>query len=58
MTSIDGSQITNEIDCGQARYLLNTYRERLDRPYIEERATQEDVRDTLDALWRAAPRSR
>jgi len=41
-----------QLDCEQARYLLNTYRGRLDRDYLEERAAQEQVRDTLDELGR------
>jgi hypothetical protein len=38
------------IDCEQARYLLNTYPNRLDNAYLDERAVQDDVRDTLDDL--------
>ena len=40
----------HEVDCEQARYLLNTYRERLDSGYLEERAAQEEVGDMLDRL--------
>ena len=39
-----------QIDCEQARYLLNTYDERLDDEYLVERASQEGVGDILDNL--------
>jgi hypothetical protein len=35
-------------DCEQARYLLGTYREKLDYEYLKERAVQDDVQDALD----------
>jgi hypothetical protein len=38
------------MDCDQARYLLNTYRERLDYDYLRERAEREEVRDLLDEM--------
>ena len=40
----------HQFDCEQAFYLLNTYRERLDDSYLEERAAQEEVRDMLDEM--------
>jgi len=39
-----------QIDCEQARFLLSTYREKLDHDYLDERAVQEEVQDTLDGL--------
>jgi hypothetical protein len=38
------------VDCEQALYLLNTYAEQLDYGYLEERADQDEVRDTLEEL--------
>jgi len=40
----------SKVDCEQATHLLNTYRDRLDTGYLEDRAEEEDVRDTLDEL--------
>lgn len=40
-----------QLDCEQACYLLNTYRERLDIEYLKECADRDDVRDMLDEMW-------
>ena len=40
----------HKADCEQALYLLNTFQDGLDRGYLEDRADEEEVRDTIDGL--------
>jgi len=40
----------HKADCEQAAHLLNTFRDKLDADYLEERADAEDVRDTLHEI--------